>query len=178
MQKLNEQVNFMTLALYEQVKALQEQGRNQDAVTVITRAAADETVMALARVRASQNPVIRDSRTMGRGHEGVVGDAGERGPRAAAQMQQLLAENQRELEKLNNLASGTQRGRRWPGIPLPWLRWRSRSGPVGEDQGVGRRPDQERKDAVKAAQDASADYVQQQDAIIEAQATKEQKKKK
>ncbi|MDC6684949.1 phage tail length tape measure family protein, partial [Leclercia adecarboxylata] len=54
-QKLNEQVNFMTVALYEQVKALQDQGRNQDAATLITRAAADETVMALAKVRASQN---------------------------------------------------------------------------------------------------------------------------
>ena len=129
MQKLNEQVNFMTLALYEQVKALQEQGRNQDAVTVITRAAADETVMALARVRASQNPVIRGFKEPGveatKAWSAMQVNVGL-GP-AAAQMQQLVAENQRELEKLNNLANGTQRGLPLAVILLPWRRWRSPS---------------------------------------------------
>lgn len=182
MQKLNEQVNFMTLALYEQVKALQEQGRNQDAVTVITRAAADETVMALARVRASQNPVIRGFKDLWveatKAWSAMQASVGI-GP-AAAQMQQLLAENQRELEKLNNLASGTQRG-----LPLA----RNPIALAAMEKSIKDRSEKikalavdlikERKDAeVKAAQDASADYVQQQDAIIEAQATKEQKKKR
>lgn len=182
MQKLNEQVNFMTLALYEQVKALQEQGRNQDAVTVITRAAADETVMALARVRASQNPVIRGFKDLWveatKAWSAMQASVGL-GP-AAAQMQQLLAENQREQEKLNNLASGTQRG-----LPLA----RNPIALAAMEKSIKDRSEKikalavdlikERKDAeVKAAQDASADYVQQQDAIIEAQATKEQKKKR
>ncbi|MGT9867553.1 phage tail tape measure protein [Stenotrophomonas maltophilia group sp. P373] len=182
MQKLNEQVNFMTLALYEQVKALQEQGRNQDAVTVITRAAADETVMALARVRASQNPVIRGFKDLWveatKAWSAMQASVGL-GP-AAAQMQQLLAENQQELEKLNNLASGTQRG-----LPLA----RNPIALAAMEKSIKDRSEKikalavdlikERKDAeVKAAQDASADYVQQQDAIIEAQATKEQKKKR
>lgn len=182
MQKLNEQVNFMTVALYEQVKALQKQGRNQDAVTVITRAAADETVMALARVRASQNPVIRGFKDLWveatKAWSAMQASVGL-GP-AAAQMQQLLAENQRELEKLNNLASGTQRG-----LPLA----RNPIALAAMEKSIKDRSEKikalavdlikERKDAeVKAAQDASADYVQQQDAIIEAQATKEQKKKR
>lgn len=182
MQKLNEQVNFMTLALYEQVKALQEQGRNQDAVTVITRAAADETVMALARVRASQNPVIRGFKDLWveatKAWSAMQASVGL-GP-AAAQMQQLLAENQRELEKLNNLANGTQRG-----LPLA----RNPIALAAMEKSIKDRSEKikalavdlikERKDAeLKAAQDASADYVQQQDAIIEAQATKEQKKKR
>ncbi|HHA2966073.1 TPA: phage tail length tape measure family protein [Stenotrophomonas maltophilia] len=182
MQKLNEQVNFMTLALYEQVKALQEQGRNQDAVTVITRAAADETVMALARVRASQNPVIRGFKDLWveatKAWSAMQVNVGL-GP-AAAQMQQLVAENQRELEKLNNLANGTQRG-----LPLA----RNPIALAAMQKSIKDRSEKikalavdlikERKDAeVKAAQDASADYVQQQDAIIEAQATKEQKKKR
>ncbi|MCV0218837.1 phage tail tape measure protein [Stenotrophomonas sp. Ps181] len=182
MQKLNEQVNFMTLALYEQVKALQEQGRNQDAVTVITRAAADETVMALARVRASQNPVIRGFKDLWveatKAWSAMQASVGL-GP-AAAQMQQLLAENQQELEKLNNLANGTQRG-----LPLA----RNPIALAAMEKSIKDRSEKikalagdlikERKDAeVKAAQDASADYVQQQDAIIEAQATKEQKKKR
>ncbi|WNV14465.1 phage tail tape measure protein [Stenotrophomonas maltophilia] len=182
MEKLNEQVNFMTVALYEQVKALQEQGRNQDAVTVITRAAADETVMALARVRASQNPVIRGFKDLWveatKAWSAMQASVGL-GP-AAAQMQQLLAENQQELEKLNNLANGTQRG-----LPLA----RNPIALAAMEKSIKDRSEKikalavdlikERKDAeVKAAQDASAVYVQQQDAIIEAQATKEQKKKR
>ncbi|MBH1611014.1 phage tail tape measure protein [Stenotrophomonas maltophilia] len=180
-QKLNEQVNFMTLALYEQVKALQEQGRNQDAVTVITRAAADETVMALARVRASQNPVIRGFKDLWaeatKAWSAMQANVGL-GP-AAAQMQQLVAENQRELAKLNDLANGTQRG-----LPLA----RNPIALAALQESIKNRSEKikalatdlikERKDAeVKAAQNASAEFVQQQDAIIDAQATREQKKK-
>ncbi|CAM4175693.1 phage tail tape measure protein [Stenotrophomonas lactitubi] len=180
-QKLNEQVNFMTVALYEQVKALQEQGRNQDAVTVITRAAADETVMALARVRASQNPVIRGFKDLWveatKAWSAMQANVGL-GP-AAAQMQQLVAENQRELAKLNDLASGNQRG-----LPLA----RNPIALAAMEKSIKERSEKikvlavdlikERKDAeVKAAQDASAEYVQQQDTIIASQASKEQKKK-
>ncbi|WP_329813113.1 phage tail tape measure protein [Stenotrophomonas sp. SMYL36] len=180
-QKLNEQVNFMTVDLYEQVKALQEQGRNQDAVTVITRAAADETVMALARVRASQNPVIRGFKDLWaeatKAWSAMQANVGL-GP-AAAQMQQLVAENQRELAKLNDLANGTQRG-----LPLA----RNPIALAALQESIKNRSEKikalatdlikERKDAeVKAAQNASAEFVQQQDAIIDAQATKEQKKK-
>lgn len=180
-QKLNEQVNFMTVALYEQVKALQEQGRNQDAVTVITRAAADETVMALARVRASQNPVIRGFKDLWaeatKAWSAMQANVGL-GP-AAAQMQQLVAENQRELAKLNDLASGNQRG-----LPLA----RNPIALAAMEKSIKERSEKikvlaadlikERKEAeVKAAQDASAEYVQQQDTIIASQASKEQKKK-
>ncbi|HEL5026757.1 TPA: phage tail tape measure protein [Stenotrophomonas maltophilia] len=180
-QKLNEQVNFMTVALYEQVKALQEQGRNQDAVTVITRAAADETVMALAKVRASQNPVISGFKSLWveatRAWSAMQSSVGL-GP-AAAQMQHLLAENQRELAKLNALASGDQRG-----LPLA----RNPIALAAMEKSIKDRSDKikalatdlikERKDAeVKAAEDASVEYLQRTDAIIESQASKEQKKK-
>lgn len=181
MQKLNEQVNFMTLALYEQVKALQEQGRNQDAVTVITRAAADETVMALARVRASQNPVIRGFKDLWveatKAWSAMQVNVGL-GP-AAAQMQQLVAENQRELEKLNNLANGTQRG-----LPLA----RNPIALAAMEKSIKDRSEKikalaadlikERKDAeVKVAQAASTDFISEMDSIIESQASKEEKKR-
>lgn len=181
MQKLNEQVNFMTLVLYEQVKALQEQGRNQDAVTVITRAAADETVMALARVRASQNPVIRGFKDLWveatKAWSAMQVNVGL-GP-AAAQMQQLVAENQRELEKLNNLANGTQRG-----LPLA----RNPIALAAMEKSIKDRSEKikalaadlikERKDAeVKAAQAASTDFISEMDSIIESQASKEEKKR-
>lgn len=180
-QKLNEQVNFMTVALYEQVKALQEQGRNQDAVTVITRAAADETVMALARVRASQNPVIRGFKDLWteatKAWSAMQANVGL-GP-AAAQMQQLVAENQRELAKLNELANGTQRG-----LPLA----RNPIALAAMEKSIKDRSEKikalaadlikERKDAeVKAAQTASTEFISEMDSIIGAQASKEEKKR-
>ncbi len=180
-QKLNEQVNFMTVALYEQVKALQEQGRNQDAAMVITRAAADETVMALARVRASQNPVISGFKDLWveatRAWSAMQASVGL-GP-AAAQMQHLLSENQRELAKLNALASGDQRG-----LPLA----RNPVALAAMQQSIKDRSDKikalaadlikERKDAeVKASQAASTDFVAEMDTIIAAQASKEEKKR-
>lgn len=180
-EKLNEQVNFMTVALYEQVKALQEQGRNQDAVTVITRAASDETVMALAKVRASQNPVISGFKDLWveatRAWSAMQSSVGL-GP-AAAQMQHLLAENQRELAKLNALASGDQRG-----LPLA----RNPIALAAMEKSIKDRSDKikalatdlikERKDAeVKASQAASADFLSEMDTIITAQASKEDKKR-
>lgn len=180
-EKLNEQVNFMTVALYEQVKALQEQGRNQDAVTVITRAASDETVMALAKVRASQNPVISGFKNLWveatRAWSAMQSSVGL-GP-AAAQMQHLLAENQRELAKLNALASGDQRG-----LPLA----RNPIALAAMEKSIKERSDKikalaadlikERKDAeVKASQAASADFLSEMDTIITAQASKEDKKR-
>lgn len=180
-QKLNEQVNFMTSDLYEHVKALQDQGRTQDAVTVITRAAADETVTALAKVRASQNPVIRGFKELWaeatKAWQAMQLSVGL-GP-AAAQMQQLLAENQRELTKLNDLASGTQRG-----LPLA----RNPFALAAMEQSIKDRSEKikvlaadlikERKDAeVKATQSASVEFLAAADAIADAQASKQQKKR-
>lgn len=177
-QKLNEQVNFMTVALYEQVKALQEQGRNQDAATVITRAAADETVMALAKVRASQNPVIR-------GFKDIFAEASKAwavmqnnmgfGPQAA-QMQKMLADNRRDVARLNALAaSNDPMARNSMVISAIEKDVKARSEKI---KAIAADLIKDRKDAeVKAAQEASADFVQQQDAIIDAQASKEQKKK-
>ncbi|SSM86546.1 phage-related minor tail protein [Acinetobacter baumannii] len=174
-QKLNEQVNFMTLALYEQVKALQDQGRNQDAVTVITRAAADETVMALARVRASQNPVIRGFKDLWveatKAWSAMQASAGM-GPQAL-QMQQLVAANAQDVAAMNRGVAD--------GMSDAWVYQYTQRIKIRNKQITEIAADliRERKDAeVKAAQEASAEYVQKQDAIIEAQATKEQKKQR
>ena len=180
-QKLNEQVNFMTVGLYEQVKALQEQGRNQDAVTVITRAAADETVMALARVRASQNPVIRGFKDLWteatKAWSAMQANVGL-GP-AAAQMQQLVAENQRELAKLNDLANGTQRGLSLARNPIALAAMEKSIKDRSEKiKALAADLIKERKDAeVKAAQTASTEFISEMDSIIGAQASKEEKKR-
>lgn len=180
-QKLNDQVNFMTVDLYEHVKALQDQGRTQDAVTVITRAAADETVTALAKVRASQNPVIRGFKDLWaeatKAWQAMQLNVGL-GP-AAAQMQQLLGENQRELTKLNDLASGTQRGLPLARNPIALAAMeksiRDRSEKI---KALAADLIKERKDAeVKATQNASVEFLAAADAIADAQASKQQKKR-
>ncbi|MEE9891392.1 MAG: phage tail tape measure protein [Stenotrophomonas geniculata] len=180
-QKLNDQVNFMTADLYDQIRALQDQGRTQDAVTLITRAAADETVTALAKVRASQSPVIRGFKDLWaeatKAWNAMQLNVGL-GP-AAAQMQVLLGENQRELTKLNELAAGTQRG-----LPLA----RNPIAISAMEQSIRDRSEKikalaadlikERKDAeVKATQTASVEFLAAADAIADAQASKQQKKR-
>lgn len=173
-QKLNEQVNFMTVALYEQVRALQDQGRNQDAVTVITRAASDETAMALAKVRASQNPVIQGFKDLWKeatkAWSAMQASTGM-GPQAL-QMQQLLAANAKDVATMKRGVAD--------GMSDAWVyqytqRIKSRNKQI---TAIAVDLNKERKDAeVKAAEDASLDYLQRADAIAESQASKEQKKK-
>ncbi len=177
-QKLNEQVNFMTVALYEQVKALQEQGRNQDAVTVITRAAADETVIALAKVRASQNPVIRGFKDLWteatKAWNAMQVNAGF-GPQAD-QMQKMLADNRRDVARLNALAASDDPRAQNPMVISALEKdVKDRSAKI---KALATDLIKERKDAeVKAAQAASTDFVAEMDAIIGAQASKEEKKR-
>jgi len=177
-QKLNEQVNFMTVALYEQVKALQEQGRNQDAVTVITRAAADETVIALAKVRASQNPVIRGFKDLWteatKAWNAMQVNAGF-GPQAD-QMQKMLADNRRDVARLNALAASDDPRAQNPMVISALEKdVKDRSAKI---KALATDLIKERKDAeVKAAQAASTDFVAEMDAIIGAQAGKEDKKR-
>ncbi|HEL3863064.1 TPA: phage tail tape measure protein [Stenotrophomonas maltophilia] len=177
-QKLNDQVNFMTVDLYEHVKALQEQGRNQDAVTVITRAAADETVMALAKVRASQNPVIRGFRELWaeatKAWQAMQASAGF-APQEL-EMQNLLKDNWRDVARLKAIAAAEGPVIRNSQVIAALQRDVSaRSEKIKE---LAASQAKERKDAeVKAAQTAAAESVTQFDAIIESQASKEQKKK-
>jgi lambda family phage tail tape measure protein len=172
-QKLNEQVNFMTVDLYEHIKALQEQGRNQDAATVITRAASDETVMALAKVRANQNPVIRGFKELWveatKAWGAMQGGMGF-GPEAA-QMQQMLADNRRDVARLNAIAASDNARARNPFMIDAILSdVRNRSDKIKQIAGDLAR---ERKDAeVKAAQSASVEFVSEMDEIISAQASK------
>ncbi|TDB28406.1 phage tail tape measure protein [Stenotrophomonas sp. ATCM1_4] len=175
-QKLNEQVNFMTVDLYEHIKALQEQGRNQDAATVITRAASDETVMALAKVRANQNPVIRGFKELWaeatKAWGAMQGTMGF-GPQAA-QMQQMLADNRRDVARLNAIAaSDDPRARNPHVISALAADVRNRSDKIKQ---IAVDLIRERKDAeLKAAQAATVEYFAEVDDIVSAQASKSEK---
>lgn len=175
-QKLNEQVNFMTSALYEQIKALQDQGRNQDAATVITRAASEETVMALAKVRASQNPVIRGFKDLfaeaTKAWGAMQAKAGFGAP--AAQMQEMLASNQSDLARLNQLRAMPGASRSYITQLENEIKERSR-----KITAIAADITKEQQDArIKAAQAAVVDSSAQMDAIIDAEASREEKKRR
>lgn len=53
--KLNESLHFLTVELYDQIKALEEQGRAQEAAALATRAAEQATTQSLQAVRAELN---------------------------------------------------------------------------------------------------------------------------
>lgn len=172
--ELNEKIDFMTVALYEQVKALQEQGRNQDAATVITRASAGETDMALARVRASQNPVIQGWKAIWSEATkawGAMQASTGAGPQAM-QMQQLLLANQRDVATMNKGVAD--------GMSSAWVfeyqqRIQTRAKQIKE---IAADLSKERKDAeLKAAQAASLDFVAEMDGIIDKQESKIGKKR-
>lgn len=172
--ELNEKIDFMTVALYEQVKALQEQGRNQDAATVITRASAGETEMALARVRASQNPVIQGWKAIWSEATkawGAMQASTGAGPQAM-QMQQLLLANQRDVATMNKGVAD--------GMSAAWVyeyqqRIETRAKQIKE---IAADLSKERKDAeLKAAQAASLDFVAEMDGIIDKQESKISKKR-
>lgn len=176
--KLNEQINFMTVDLYEHAKALQEQGRTQDAVTIITRAAAGETVMALARVRASQNPVIRGFKDLWaeatKAWHAMQVNAGF-GPQAD-QMQKMLAENRRDIARLNALALSD--GAMGPNPHIVSAIERDVKNRSDKIKAIAADMAKERKDAeLKAAQTTSVEFIAEMDEIIQAQASKEDKKK-
>lgn len=97
--KLNETQHFLTLTVYEQIKALQDQGKEQQAVALATQTYADATVNAA-------NKVTENLGTLERAWKFVKIGASEawdammgvgRDVTAAQELQKLIADNQRDL---------------------------------------------------------------------------------
>ncbi|MBU2049623.1 MAG: phage tail tape measure protein [Gammaproteobacteria bacterium] len=174
-QELNKQVNFLTVEIYDQIRALQEQGRNQEAATVATRAAADATAEALAKVRGSQNWVgrgwdelwVKASKAWS-AFQGAIGLGS-----TAQEMQKLLQDNQRDVAIMNK---GVADGMGYAWVYQYESAIKSRSARIKE---IAAQQQKEAKDAqVTAAQSTSQEVAQELDAIIDAQASKEEKKRR
>ncbi|WP_252260803.1 hypothetical protein, partial [Mycobacterium tuberculosis] len=97
------------------------------------------------------------------------------GPQAD-QMQKMLADNRRDLARLNALEASKDPLARNPMVISALEKdVKERSAKI---KALATDLIKERKDAeVEAAEDASVDYLQRTDAIIDSQASKEQKKK-
>lgn len=57
--KLNEQYNYLTASVYEQIKALEEQGRKEDAAALAQRTYAQAMTDRVAEVKAQLNALGR-----------------------------------------------------------------------------------------------------------------------
>jgi len=172
--ELNEQVGFLTSGLYEQIKALQDQGRTQEAAAVATRAASQATQDALARVRESQT-------SLGRGWDELAVKASNYWEKAkgalgfgsdAQDMQRLLDENKADLAILNKGVADGMSGA-WAGALKNAIE--NRAGQIKEIAGRLAKANGEAQ--VKAAQQTAVSTSAALDAIIESQATKEEKKR-
>jgi len=172
--ELNEQIGFLTSGLYEQIKALQDQGKTQEAAALATRAASEATQEALARVRESQTAV-------GRGWDEIGVKASQAWARMkvglgfgteAEELQKLLQQNAQAVAAMRTAQEQGKRATYIQGwaddIKERTARIRELLANAEKENGAAQ---------VKAAQQAAVTTSAALDAIIESQATKEEKKR-
>ncbi len=112
--KLNETQHFLTSAVYEQIKALQDQGKEQEAVALATKTYADATINAANRVSENLGYLEKAWKFVKIGaSEAWDAMAGVgRDVTAAQELQKLILENQRDLNMIqtadNNRIPGSE----------------------------------------------------------------------
>ncbi len=101
--ELNESQHFLTLAVYEQIKALQEQGKEQEAQALATKTYADATIEVAGRIEANLGTLEKAWKYLKVGAseawDAMMGIG--RPVENANRLQQLMLENQRDLNALN-----------------------------------------------------------------------------
>ncbi|WP_439444435.1 phage tail tape measure protein [Xanthomonas translucens pv. translucens] len=173
-QKMNETQHFLTLEVYEHIRALEEQGQYQEAATVATQAASAATVEALEKVRAAQT-------WLGKGWENVrvqasaawqemKGWVGLNSP--AEELQRLLAQNASAVKGMREL----QTQGRDTAVEVAVEGIKERTARIKE---LLAQVEQEKAATqITAARAASVTTVIELDKIIEADASKEEKKRR
>lgn len=108
--KLNESMHYLSLATYERIRALEEQGKKEEAAALAQKTLADETTLRLQKVEQSAGTLEKAWRTLtdgakaawdamlGIGRQQSVGDA-------LANAQKKLAESQAQAGKGGMFAS-------------------------------------------------------------------------
>lgn len=172
--ELNEQIGFLTAGLYDQIKALQDQGKSQEAAALATKAASQATQDALTRVRESQIGVarwwdeigVKASYAWDRMKQGL-------GFRDQAQaLEKLLQDNAKVVADMRAEQAAGARPQRIEDfaadIKARTEKIRTLLVSVEKQNGEAR---------VKAAQQTAVSTAAALDAIIESQATKEENKR-
>jgi len=172
--ELNEQIGFLTSGLYEQIRALQDQGKTQEAAAIATKAASQATQEALARVRESQVGVakwwdelgVKASNAWDRMKQGLGFQ------NQAQELQDLLKQNSEAVDGLRFLQS---EGKRASVIQKAADDIKERTARIRQLLEEAERQNGEAQ--VQAAQQTAVRTSAALDAIIESQATKEEKKR-
>ncbi len=101
--ELNESQHFLTFTVYEQIKALQEQGREQEAQTLATRTYAEATIEVARKVEENLGSLENAWKYVKIGAseawDAMMGIG--RPVQNVTQLQELMLENQRDLNALN-----------------------------------------------------------------------------
>ncbi len=177
LKKLDESINFMTLDLYEQVKALDEQGRSQEAATLIAQAAAIKTTESLQKVRSELNWAQKAWDDVKKAASGAWTQM-KLGLGLSGQAEQLQAARS-QLAEYQKIAAMSPLERIQKGVTVPYnisQLIKDQQAKIAEIEAVAI------KDAGRAATQARTESADRQmveaDELIDAQATREVKKHK
>lgn len=106
-EELNESQHFLTFTVYEQIKALQEQGREQEAQALATRTYAEATIEAARKVEQNLGTLEKAWKYVKIGAseawDEMMGIG--RNQTAAQELQKLIADNQRDLNNIANASN-------------------------------------------------------------------------
>ncbi|TAA12481.1 phage tail tape measure protein [Pseudoxanthomonas winnipegensis] len=173
---LNEKLGFLTVGLYEQIKALQDQGKYQEAAALATRESSEATVDALEKVRQSQTWIAEGWRTVKKDADGAWQSMkGVLGLQSQADRRKDLiaanAEDMRQLAQMNS--AGGANANNYNDVAT---RLRTRTKQI---EALNRELAPEAARAqVAAAQSAALTVATSLEAIIDSQASKEVKKRR
>lgn len=174
-EELNESQHFLTFTVYEQIKALQEQGREQEAQALATRTYAEATIEAARRVEQNLGTLEKAWKYVKIGAseawDEMMGIG--RNQTAAQELQKLIADNQRDL---NNIANASNA--RIPGSEdaVPKLRAdvQARYDRIKE---LNQQMERERVDAEKrSARQSANELAIENDRLISSQESKAQQR--
>lgn len=174
-EELNESQHFLTFTVYEQIKALQEQGREQEAQALATRTYAEATIEAARKVEQNLGTLEKAWKYVKIGAseawDEMMGIG--RNQTAAQELQKLIADNQRDL---NNIANASNA--RIPGSEdaVPKLRAdvQARYDRIKE---LNQQMERERVDAEKrSARQSANELAIENDRLISSQESKAQQR--
>jgi len=174
-EELNESQHFLTFTVYEQIKALQEQGREQEAQALATRTYAEATIEAARKVEQNLGTLEKAWKYVKIGAseawDEMMGIG--RNQTAAQELQKLIADNQRDL---NNIANASNA--RIPGSEdaVPKLRAdvQARYDRIKE---LNQQMERERVDAEKrSARQSANEMAIENDRLISSQESKAQQR--
>ncbi|WP_312566233.1 phage tail length tape measure family protein [Comamonas sp.] len=151
--KLNEQYNYLTASVYEQIKALEEQGRKEDAAALAQRTYAQAMTERVAEVKSQLNALGRAFNWAGEQASGMWNAMKNIG--RASPLADQLAEAQKEYATLATAANNSSKIAGFFGIQGVDTTKQARQEALAEVERIQKQITAEERKAASAAQRAS-----------------------